>query len=288
MTDAFRPGSGRIAPSESHNGLDPIVSPEPNAHSFFNMTPHPSAAPEITPVLPLPTNPPASDLLSGSHRRTYDAIFRHPAAHNLQWHDVHALFRHLGQLETEANGNLKVTRHGQTLVLHPPRTKDVSDTDELLSLRHFLERSATAAPPAAAVHSEAHCLMVIDHHEARIFRLEMEHAKPQRILPHQPTAHFRHGPNSKDFSHGQEKPDPTTFFGAVLHALPATGGLLIFGSGTGGGSEMEQFVTWVKSHHRALAARIVGTVKIDAHHMNDGELLQKAQEYYANPPPAGP
>ena len=26
--------------------------------------------------------------LSGSHRRTYDAIFRHPAARNLGWRDL--------------------------------------------------------------------------------------------------------------------------------------------------------------------------------------------------------
>src|SRR5947208_1668371 len=39
--------------------------------------------------------------LTGSHRRTYDTIFQHPASHNLAWHDVHALFRHLGKVVTE-------------------------------------------------------------------------------------------------------------------------------------------------------------------------------------------
>ena len=29
--------------------------------------------------------------LMGSHRRTYDAIFRHPAARNLQWRNVRAM-----------------------------------------------------------------------------------------------------------------------------------------------------------------------------------------------------
>jgi hypothetical protein len=88
------------------------------------------------------TTPPP---LPGSHLRTYKAIFQHPVSHNLGWHDVHALFRHLGQVQEEPNGNLKVTRNGQTLVLHPPRTKDVADTDELMALRHFLERSETSA-----------------------------------------------------------------------------------------------------------------------------------------------
>lgn len=28
--------------------------------------------------------------LNGHHRHTYQAIFRHPSAHNVQWHDVRA------------------------------------------------------------------------------------------------------------------------------------------------------------------------------------------------------
>ena len=46
--------------------------------------------------------------LTGSQLRTYNTIFRHPISHNLAWLDVHALFRHLGQLEEESNGNFKV------------------------------------------------------------------------------------------------------------------------------------------------------------------------------------
>ena len=73
--------------------------------------------------------------LTGAHLRTYNTIFQHPISHNLGWQDVHGLFRHLGQVEEEANGNLKVTRNGETLVLHPSRTKDVSEMDEIMSLQ---------------------------------------------------------------------------------------------------------------------------------------------------------
>src|SRR5687768_10823067 len=104
--------------------------------------------------------------LTGSHRRTYDAIFQHPISRNLGWHDVHALFRQLGTIEEVANGKLKVTRNGQTLVLHPPRTKDVSEKDEVMTLRHFLERSEEV--PTEALGGDTHWLLVINHHEARI------------------------------------------------------------------------------------------------------------------------
>ena len=35
--------------------------------------------------------------LDGHHRKTYEAIFRHPAAHNLEWHDVRSLLGAPGQ-----------------------------------------------------------------------------------------------------------------------------------------------------------------------------------------------
>lgn len=216
--------------------------------------------------------------LTGSHLRTYHTIFQHPASHNLAWHDVHALFRHLGQVTEEPNGNLKVTCNGQVLVLHPARTKDVATTDELMALRHFLERSA-ATPPGAAT-PEAHWLLVIDHHEARIFRTEMAGASPQRIQPHQP-AHFHHTPNSQQFARGQEKPDPNSFFEPVAHALAAAGPVLLFGHGTGHASEMDQFIAWTKVRHPALAGRIIGAQVVDEHHLNESQLLEKARAFYA-------
>jgi len=86
--------------------------------------------------------------LTGSLLRTYNTIFQHPVSHNLEWRHVHALFRHVAEVEEENNGSLRVTRNGQTLVLHPPSSKDVAETEELMALRHFLQRSEpTAAVP---------------------------------------------------------------------------------------------------------------------------------------------
>ena len=221
--------------------------------------------------------------LTGSHLRTYQTIFRHPVSHNLGWHDVHALFRHLGSMEEEPNGNFRVTRNGQSMVLHPSRTKDVAETDELMGLRRFLERSEPAAPAANETSAqEAHWLVVINHREARIYRSAMRDAVPQRILPHGPEDYFRHEPSSKDFSRGPEKPEPNSFFGPVIKALQSGGPVLILGSGTGRGSEMEQFLAWAKLRHPEFASRIVGSLVIDEHHLTEGQLLAKAREFYVN------
>jgi hypothetical protein len=228
-------------------------------------------------------HPPASTLLktlSGSHLKTYNAIFQHPVSHNLEWRQVHALFEHIAQAVEQPNGNLRVTRNGQSLVLHPPRTKEVAEIEELMEIRHFLQRSE----PAASSGGEApdHWLVVINHHEARIFRSEMQGTVPERILPHEPSDFFRHAPHSKEFARGQEKPNPSAFFAPVAEALAGAGQILIFGTGTGTSSEMEQFISWVGDHHPEMQARIVGSVVIDEKHLTEAQLLAKAREHYAS------
>jgi hypothetical protein len=218
--------------------------------------------------------------LSGSQLRTYNTIFQHPVTHNLEWRHVRALLAKLGEVAEEPNGNVKVTRNGQVLVLHPSRTKDVAETDELMALRRFLAQSESMA--SETKESETHWLVVIDHHEARIFRSEMHGAVPQRILPHEPDDYFRHAHHSRDFSRGQEKPDPNSFFEPVARALQAPGRILIFGTGTGMGSEMDQFIAWLRHHHPDLAQRIIGCLAVDEHHLSESQLLEKARDFYEN------
>src|SRR6202011_4792077 len=124
--------------------------------------------------------------LSGSHHKVYERLFQHPMPHNLQWREVWSMLNALTDAEAreEANGNLKVTRNGQTLTLHRPRGKDLADKQELMQVRHFLERSG--APTAAPAAEGTHLLVVIDHREARIYRAELHGSVPQRIAPYDP------------------------------------------------------------------------------------------------------
>jgi hypothetical protein len=215
--------------------------------------------------------------LKGSHLRTYNTIFQHPISYNLNWREVRSMFKRLGEVTEESNGNLKITRNGQTLVLHRPNTKDVANADELMSLRHFLEKSETI--PATADEKDAHWLLLIDHHEARIFRSEIHGGLPRKILPTKYSQHIR---DSGDASRGKEKPDETNFFKSVAGALQAAGQLLVFGTGTGTSNEMNQFTAWLNKHHPELAKRIVGSVVVDEQHLTDDQLLAKAREFYAS------
>jgi hypothetical protein len=93
----------------------------------------------------------SSATLSGAHLRTYNTIFQHPISHNLEWRAVRSLLGSLGDITEEANGNMRATRNGQVIVLHPPRTKDVAETEDVMTLRHFRAPGESSVPsPAAA------------------------------------------------------------------------------------------------------------------------------------------
>jgi hypothetical protein len=217
--------------------------------------------------------------LTGSHLRTYNTIFQHPVSHNLEWRSVRSLLSKLGEVTDEPNGNLKATRNGLSLVLHLSRSKDVAETEELMAIRHFLEQSEQAGARPKQVDPD--WLLVIDHHEARIYRSAAPGAVPQQVRPHVPEDFFRHAHNSRDFTRGQEKPDPNSFFEPVVAMLNGAGTILVFGTGTGMSSEMDQFIDWAKINHPELSRRIVGSVVIDEHHMTEDEVLAKARAFHA-------
>jgi len=43
----------------------------------------------------------STDRLTTAHERTLEAVFGHPLPHNLQWHDVLALFEALGTVKED-------------------------------------------------------------------------------------------------------------------------------------------------------------------------------------------
>src|SRR5690242_13298551 len=91
--------------------------------------------------------------MSGNHQRTYDAVFQHPIARNLQWRDIRSMLVAMTDVtEEEHDGNVKFTRNRHTITIHPPQRKDFSDVQELMKIRHFLEQSSAveAAPGAGA------------------------------------------------------------------------------------------------------------------------------------------
>jgi hypothetical protein len=219
--------------------------------------------------------------LNGRHQHTYEAIFRHPAAHNLEWHDVRSLLAALVDVSEGHNGSLQVTRNGQMVILHAPKHKDVASVEDLMAVRRFLEQSGeTASPPAVAPGTDL--LVVIDHREAKIYRTELHGAVPQQLVPYDPHGFGRHLHSDTEETDGKRQPERKSFYEAVAATLRGADRILIFGNGTGESSAMEHLLADLKHNHSDVAKHIVGSVVIDGSHTTEGQLLAQAREFFAS------
>jgi len=216
--------------------------------------------------------------LTGSHRHTYDAIFQHPLARNLDWRDLRSMLAALADVQ-EHNGNLKVTRNGHTLILHPPVRKTFSDVQGLMNIRHFLEHSTEAPLQTAA--PGTHLLVVIDHRQARVYRTELSGSVPHCVSPYNPGGYGRHLHYVQNDSNGQRKPERRSFYDAIAQTLRGAEKILLFGSSTGASSAMDQLFTGLKEHHADVASHVAGSIVVDEQHLSEDQLLAKAREFYA-------
>ena len=217
--------------------------------------------------------------LGHAHRNVYDAIMRRPSSHNINWRDVRAMLSVIADVTEEANGSLKVRLNGKSLLLHPAHHKEIGTDDQLGHLRDFLrlaDREAEAAAPTGT-----HLLVVVDHRRARIFKVDLRGSTPLRITPHQPGEASRHLHYVQDDSNGQRRPELRSYYDDIIACLRDASGILLFGSGTGASSAMEHLLTELRTHHPAVAAKLVGVVVIDENHTTDEQLLARARDFYA-------
>ena len=74
-------------------------------------------------------------------RTTLRKIFTHPIDMNIEWNDVLSMFGALGAEITESHGrSVKITLDGHAVDFERPHhSHSISDKDEVMKLRHFLE-----------------------------------------------------------------------------------------------------------------------------------------------------
>ncbi len=228
-------------------------------------------------------------LLSASDRRTYDALFHHPSSHNLNWHDVIHLFEQLGSVSEKPNHEYVIVIGEAQHVLRRPHSKDLT-AEEICSLRHFL--AATVAPTGLATAESSSSslpvpaldlLVVIDHHEARIFAVDLpgRGTTPQDIRPYDPH-HFLHHLTHKDQprERGQRAHEDATYYDRIAQALVNARRIVIIGRGTGHSDAAHHLVEYLTKHHVETAQKLLGELTADLSHITEPELLALAREAF--------
>lgn len=223
--------------------------------------------------------------LTGSHRRTLEAIFRHPSAHNLGWSDVVGLIGRIGDVHEKSNSEFEFEIAGKRHLMHKPHTKDLP-SPAVLEIRHFLmragfspERSSEPEPrPDPAAPS---LLIVVDHHGTKIFRVDVssDEASEHVITPYDPH-HFLHHLMHKDQSRdrGQRAPEEPAYYQKIAEAVALGGNIVVVGHGTGKSNAAHHLTDYLKTHHRETYQRIVREIDADLSSITTPQLLEVARK----------
>ena len=124
-------------------------------------------------------------------------------------------------------------------------------------------------------------LVVIDHHEARVYRTRVQGTIPVRIVSYDPHGYGRDKHSALEWAESKRLSGRKGFYEAIAKTLLGAEQVLLFGSGTGRSSAMEKLLADLKDHHPVVAKKVIGWVIVDAHQTTGGQLLAKARDFYA-------
>lgn len=230
--------------------------------------------------------------LHGAHLRTLEALFRHPTAHNLEWMDVIGLFEKIGTVHRKANDKFTFDLAGEHFLIHKPHTKDLTSS-EVADLRHFLQRAGWSPdePSQPAPHRDLDkqpiLMVVMDHHGAKIYRVEPGSAgtSPREITPYDPH-HFLHHLAHKDQlrEEGQRASEDPSFYGRIGDVLATASRILVVGHGKGKSNAARHLVEYLRTHHHETYQRVVREIEADLSAVTPPQLLELAgQAFGPNP-----
>jgi hypothetical protein len=226
-----------------------------------------------------------SPAVTGAHRRTLDAIFRHPSAHNLEWSDLVGLIEAIGGVEPKGGNEFAFEVAGERHIMRKPHTKDLTGPD-VLDVRRFLQHAGWSPDraPAAAVDSAApppSLLVVIDHHEAKIYHIDVasDDASMHVIKPYDPH-HFLHHLTHKDQDReqGQRAPEEASYYERIAEAVATGGRIVLVGHGAGKSNAAHHLTEYLRKHHRETYLRIAHAFVADLSSITTPELLELAAQ----------
>lgn len=223
--------------------------------------------------------------LTGSHRRTLQAIFRHPLAHNVEWRDVVGLIGEIGEAEEKHNGEFVFEVAGKRLELRKPHNKDLNG-DQVIELRHFLGQAGvspegSSQPAAHARPAGPSLLIVVDNHETKIFHLDVTSADASEHVirpydPHHFLHHLAHKPQSRE--PGQRAPEDPAYYEKIAEAVALAAKIVVVGHGTGKSNAAHHLTQYLQSHHHETYSRIVRQITADLSSITKPQLLDLGRE----------
>ena len=224
--------------------------------------------------------------IHGHDRTTLAQIFNHPTSNNLEWRAVVAFIDRIGSTEEKPDGNWSLSLGGRALTFPQPRHKDM-DPREVERLRHLMEGAGLSAHSTemmmpSRIVAESDALIVVDHHEARIYRLDPETVGGATVVtlrPYDPHGHIHHLTHKEGGNfRGQRAPEDVGFYEGIVTTVRDAPRIAIVGHGTGKSSAMSVLSRRLNEHHADTGKRVVATANVDLSATTDGQLLALGRE----------
>lgn len=209
-------------------------------------------------------------------------MYRHPLAHNLEWSDVVTLFKKLGTVDEKSHDQIAFGIGGEHHRIAKPHKKDLT-TDDVMAFRHMLSRHGWSPATAAAIgrdeiaaSAQPDLLVVIDHHEARLFRLDIGSAmlNDHVIKPYDPH-HFLHHLSHKDQprEHGQRSAEDHRFYERIAEAVTGAARVVLVGHGKGHSNAAHHLTEYLRQHRPETFPTVVCEVVADLSSLTTPQLL---------------
>ncbi len=216
--------------------------------------------------------------LNGHHRTTLAGVFAHPAAHNLEWHDVLSLLNHVGSATARRSGGYDVVIGDDRVVLRHQHGHDLGDAD-LRLVRAVLTKGGFSPDPVPVATGDAPLaawrVVWIDHHQARLFGPGADRTVPRVLVPDDGDGARRRIENRQgnDDHDGGHAPEDQDFYRRIAADLADAPSIVLFSDGHGRSSAGEFLHDYLQRHAPAIAARIVAAERVDASHRSDAQIV---------------
>jgi len=232
--------------------------------------------------------------LSRAHQRSLDLLWSHPLPHGLRLAEVEALLAALGA---------EVRRQGQRLEIrfaHGPcgwiqaggggRRQGDLDAEAVQRLRHLLTEAGiaplhpAATPDAPRGDQAVRLLLVVDHHQCRLYRLEGETVDHTVLHPHGLWASGENLTHRHDRdSPGQRAPVDHAYLAQIAQAMQGADAVLLLGHGRGESDLRTLLQRHLAVHHPQLLQRLASET-VDTSALSEAQLLALARAHFGNLP----
>ena len=199
-----------------------------------------------------------------------------------------ALINHIGKVERKSNDEFTFKVGTARQLIRKPHSKDLTGA-EVIDIRQFLMHAGWSAhgpseAPKRPDHAAPSLLVVIDHHAAKIFQIDVSgnEVSEQTIRPYDPHGfgdHLIH--KDQDRERDQRVPEEASFYRQTAEAVAAGGRIVVVSHGTGKNDAAHHWVEYLRKHHTDTYARIVHELGVDLSAITEPQLLDLARDALA-------